>query len=139
MQTTTPRPPVHQRLHWPLVLGLAAVALLRPLFSIVGLSDALGKPATPLLLTAFISAVWVLAVGFSRVREPVATLVATGVAYAAFALIISGILSPILDGELSGPLATPIAIIPLFVTNALWGLIAGLLALAIQRARGLRR
>ena len=139
MHTTSPRSPVLQRLHWPLVVGLAALALLRPLFSVVGLSDALGKPATPLLLTALISLAWVLAVGFSRVREPIVTLVATGLTYAVLALILSAVLSPILDGRLEGPLATPVSIVPLLVTNAIWGLVTGVLAAGIQRARGVRR
>ncbi|WP_375000357.1 hypothetical protein [Aeromicrobium sp. CTD01-1L150] len=122
-------------LNWPLVLGLGALALLRPLFSIVGLSDALGKPATPLLLTAAITLAWVLIVGLSSVRQPVATLVAAGLAYAVGAIVLSAVLSPILTGELQGPLAMPLAIIPLFVTNAIWGLIAGAMALLLQQMR----
>ncbi|GAA2333018.1 hypothetical protein SVIO_107840 [Streptomyces violaceusniger] len=38
------------------------MTVVRPLFSVTGLSDALGKPLTPLLLTAFISLAWILAV-----------------------------------------------------------------------------
>jgi len=125
-------------LNWPLVLGLAALALVRPLFSIVGLSDVLGKPGTPLILTAVITLVWVLIVGLSRVREPVTTLVAAGLAYAVAVIVLSAVLSPILTGELQGPLAMPLAIIPLFITNALWGLAAGGLALLVRRMRGSR-
>lgn len=123
------------RLNWPLVLGLAALALIRPLFSIVGLSDALGKPGTPLVLTATITLTWALVVGLNQVREPVVTLVASGLAYAVMVIGLSAVLSPILTGELQGPLAMPLAIIPLLVTNALWGVAAGGLALLI---RGLR-
>lgn len=125
-----------RQLNWPLVLGLAVLALIRPLFSILGLSDSLGKPGTPLILTGAITLAWVLIVGFSRVREPVATLVAAGLAYAVMAIVLSAILSPILSGELQGPLAMPLAIIPLFITNAIWGFIAGAIALLIQRSRG---
>lgn len=133
-----PRTPLLQRLNWPLVIGLTAIALIRPLMSIAGLDDALGKPATPLVLTALISLTWILVVGLSRVREPVMTLVAVGVAYGLMAIVISGILSPILTGHLQGPLATPIAIIPLFVTNAVWGAVCGALALGLRRVRGVR-
>jgi hypothetical protein len=35
-------------LHWPLVVGLGVLALVRPLMSIVGLTDELGRPLTPL-------------------------------------------------------------------------------------------
>ncbi|MFG3712857.1 hypothetical protein ACIBTZ_01985 [Micromonospora sp. NPDC049460] len=126
---------VVRRLNWPLVFGLAALALVRPLFSIVGLSDVLGKPATPLILTIAITSAWVLIVGLSRVREPLLTLVAAGLTYAAAAILLSAVLSPILTGELQGPLAMPFAVIPLFVTNMLWGLIAGGLAVLVRRLR----
>jgi len=130
--------PMLRRLNWPLVIGLSVIALVRPLFSIVGLSDALGKPATPLLLTAAVSLAWILAVGLSRVREPLPTLIAAGLGYALATLVLSAVLSPILSGQLQGPLANPIAILPLFIINAIWGAICGAIALGLQRARGVR-
>jgi hypothetical protein len=123
----------------PLIVGLAVLALVRPLFSIVGLSDALGKPATPIILTAVISVLWILIVGLSRVRHPVLTLVFAGLGYAVFSLLLSAILSPILHGELQGPLTNPFAIVSVLATNAIWGLITGALALALQRIRGTGR
>ena len=135
MNTTT----TTRTIHWPLAIGLGAFAMIRPLFSIVGLTDVFGQPGTVLTLTTVITAVWVLAVGLSRVHRPVATLVAAGIVYAVLAVIVSAILSPILSGELKGPLATPFGIIPLLITNALWGLVAGGLALLLQRARGVGR
>lgn len=135
MNTTT-RP---QTLHWPLILGLGALALVRPLASIVGLTERLGQPGTSLTLTALITTVWVLVVGCSRVQRPVATLVCAGLVYAALAALISAVLSPILDGQLRGPLTNPFAFGGLLITNAFWGLVAGVLALAVQRARGVNR
>jgi hypothetical protein len=142
MNATDADPPIVQRLRglrWPLVAVLAAVALLRPLFSIVRLSDSLGKPATPLLLTAAISLIWTLAVGLSRVPEPLLTLVTAGVAYALAVLVLSAPLSLILDGELKGPLATPQAIVPLLVVNGLWGAVCGAGAMGLRRMRDARR
>lgn len=130
---TTPRT---HTLNWPLIAGLGGLALIRPLASITGLTDTLGQPGTSLTLTALITAAWVLIVGFSSVARPVATLVGAGLVYAALAALISAILSPILDGQLDGPLTNPFALVGLLVTNALWGLVAGVLALGIQRARG---
>ncbi|MEZ5085109.1 MAG: hypothetical protein R2722_02255 [Tessaracoccus sp.] len=124
------------RLHWPLIFGLATLALVRPLFSIVGWSDALGKPATPVLLTVGITLAWVLIVGYSRVGSPVATLVATGLVYAVMAIVLSAVLSPILSGELQGPSTTPVGIVAVLLTNALWGLAAGGIAVLVRRARG---
>ncbi|WP_220133063.1 hypothetical protein [Streptomyces ipomoeae] len=130
-----PAPDLRTRLRalrLPLIGGLTAIALVRPLFSVVGLSDALGKPVTPLVLTAVISLAWIVLVGLRRVPEPVLTLVAAGVAYSLAAVVLSGILSPILLGRLEGPLARPYAIVPMTVFNAVWGAVCGLLALAVQ-------
>lgn len=134
MSTTSPLP-LRQRIDGPVVCLLVAVALVRPLFSITGWSDALGKPATPLLLTVAITLVWVLVAAFGRVRDPVATLVCTGVAYAVVSIVGSAILSPLLTGELQGPLANPAAILPMFLLNALWGAVCGLGARALRRPR----
>ncbi|RII17199.1 hypothetical protein DSC45_13630 [Streptomyces sp. YIM 130001] len=118
-----------------LTAALVAVALVRPLFSVAGWSEALGKPLTPLLLTFGISAVWILAVGLSRGPEPFLTPVAAGVGYAVAALILSGALSPFVAGELRGPLAQPLAVVPLFVVNAAWGAVCGVCATGVRRLR----
>jgi uncharacterized membrane protein len=126
-------------LPWPLVVGLGAIALVRPLVSTVEFGlDVSGPPAVPIILTLVISAVWVVVVGLSNTARPVLTLLFTGLTYAVLSIILSGILSPILTGELQGPLAMPIAIIPVVLFNAVWGLAAGGLALLLQRLRGLR-
>ncbi|MFI1338390.1 hypothetical protein ACH4U7_51755 [Streptomyces sp. NPDC020845] len=133
-----PRRPLPRRIHPPLVAGLTAVALIRPLCSITGLSDALGKPAAPLVLTAAISLTWILVVGLGTAREPVPTLVAAGLGYALAVLVLSAVLSPLLTGRLQGPLAHPISIVPLFAVNALWGALCGVCAGGLRRMRGRR-
>ncbi|MEV5437196.1 hypothetical protein AB0K80_14440 [Streptomyces sp. NPDC052682] len=133
--TTPPLAARLRRLNRPMVAALTATALVRPLFSITGLSESLGKPATPLLLTVLITLAWVLAVGLTRVPEPVLTTVAAGLGYALAALVLSAVLSPLLDGELRGPLAHPQAIVPLFLVNALWGAFCGVCALGVRRLR----
>ncbi|MEX5303511.1 hypothetical protein [Kocuria sabuli] len=129
-----------KNLQWPLVLGLGALALVRPLMSIIEHQlGATGPASVPIISTVVISIIWVAVVGLSRVALPVLTLLFTGLTYAVLSIILSGILSPILTGELQGPLAMPIAIIPVLAVNAVWGLVAGWLALLVQRARGVRR
>ncbi|MFI6288101.1 hypothetical protein ACIBCM_25710 [Streptomyces sp. NPDC051018] len=132
--------PLTQRLralNLPLVAVLTAVALVRPLMSTAGLGDVLGgRPATPLILTAAISLIWILTVGLRRDRDPLLTLVVTGLAYALAVTVLSAVLSPILLGRLEGPLARPYAIVPLCLVNALWGAVCGALALALRRMRG---
>ena len=126
-------------LHWPLIAGLGALALVRPLVSIVEHQlDVSDPPAVPIVITLVISAVWIAVVGLSKTAHPVLTLLFTGPTYAVLSIILSGILSPILTGELQGPLAMPIAIVPILLTNAIWGLAAGGLALLLQRLRGAR-
>lgn len=126
-------------LSWPLIIGLGALALIRPLVRIIGHRvDADLGAATPIAITLVISAIWVAVVGIGKTRHPVMTLLFTGLTYAVLSIILSGILSPMIDGRLDGPLANPIAIVPMLLTNALWGLIAGGLALLIQRLRGVK-
>lgn len=126
-------------LNWPMILGLGALALVRPLVSIVesvlGVSD---PPAVPIIITAALSAIWITVVGLSKTAHPVQTLVLTGVTYAALALILSAILAPVLTGTLQGPLANPIALIPFLLVNVIWGLVTGGLALVLQRLRDVR-
>jgi hypothetical protein len=128
-----------KNLHWPLVLGLGALALVRPLIRILvdpsGMADA---PATAITVSIAISVVWVAVVGLTNVAHPVLTLVCAGVVYGLLSIVLSAVLSPILSGRLQGPLAQPFTIIPVLLTNAFWGLVAGLIALLVRRARAAR-
>lgn len=123
-------------LHWPLVLGLGALALVRPLVNII--TDQTGAPRWslwPIAITIVISAVWIAVVGLTRVARPVLTLVCVGVVYAVLSMLLAAVLSPLLTGQLQGPLADPVAVVPILLINALWGLVAGLIALSVRRAR----
>lgn len=131
----TSTPSVRTDLRWALVIALGALALVRPVLNILGALDDV-KPVGPLVVTVAITAVWIAVVVLARAPRPVHTLVLAGITYAVLALALSGILSPIVDDELRGPLANPIAILPMLVVNALWGLLAGLLAAALQGATG---
>jgi hypothetical protein len=129
-----------QNVHWPLVLGLGALALVRPLVRIVGGQLGLAEPpAVAVVVTVVISLVWVGVVGLARVAHPVLTLVLVGLAYAVLSMLLAAVLSPVLDGRAQGPLANPVAIVPVLLTNALWGLLCGVLALGLHRARARRR
>ncbi|MFC7619588.1 hypothetical protein [Microlunatus sp. GCM10028923] len=130
---------VIKKLHWPLILGLAALALVQPLVGMI--TSASGMPAVPPVragLAIVISIVWIAVVGLTRVRHPVLTLIFAGLSYGAFETVLSGIMSPVLSGELQGPLAMPWTIVAVLISDAIWGAIAGLLALAVQRLRGFR-
>ncbi|OOC56167.1 MULTISPECIES: hypothetical protein [Nocardiopsis] len=125
---------------WALVLGLGALALLRPLLSITGVTERLGwSPFLQWGTTALVTLVWVAAVVVARVPRPLITLVYTGLAYAVFATVLSAVLSPIMLGELRGPATNPFALVAVLAVNALWGLVAGAVALAARSALGSRR
>ncbi|MCF1618365.1 hypothetical protein LQF63_12085 [Tetragenococcus koreensis] len=124
---------IYQTLNWRLIATLSIVALARPLMSILGISDALGKPAASITATILITIVWVATVYFKQVSQPILTLVFVGIGYAILAILISGILSPILTGHLQGPLANPFAIISILMTNIVWGLVAGLIVITLNR------
>ena len=126
----------YKTLPWGLILGLAALALIRPVLRMTGIADGIGTAVVALVSTVVVTVVWVLVVGLSRLERPVAVLVATGVGYAVLAVALSAVASPVLDGELRGPLANPIALAPLILINALWGLVAGALAAGLQRLTG---
>ncbi len=115
---------------WSLVLGLGALALLRPLVDITGAAGALDRPfllwpATAVLVTV----TWVAAVVVTRVPRPLLTLVCTGLAHAVFSIVVSAVLSPVMLGELRGPLTHPFGFVAALALNALWGLVAGVIAL----------
>lgn len=120
---------------WPLIAGLGAFALIRPIMSMLGLSERIGQPIASLTATIIISLVWISVVIVLRVKQPVATLLWSGVAYGVFAIVISAIASPILSGQLQGPLTNPFAIVSVLVTNAIWGFLAGIVASAVMRMR----
>lgn len=122
-------------LNWRLIIVLALIALIRPLMSITGISGVLGKPVASITATLAISIIWIAAVTIKKESQPVTTLIITGIAYAVFAIILSGILSPIFIGTLQGPLTNPFAIISMFMTNIIWGFITGSIAALLLKIR----
>lgn len=123
-----------EQLHWPLIIGMGALALIRPFLNITGLMENLGRPLGPLLITLLISLAWLAIVALNRVHNPLRTLVWTGVTYGVFAILLSALLSPLLEGHYSGPLRSPIATISVLITNTIWGGLVGLVALGIRKA-----
>lgn len=120
-------------LQWPLILGLGALALARPVMSMAGLLDVIGQPTASITISAIISLVWLAAVVLARVHRPILTLVLAGVSYGVFAIILSAVFSPILTGQLQGPVTNPFAIVSVLISNAIWGLVVGLFAWVITR------
>lgn len=116
-----------------LIIGLGALALIRPLMKMTGVMDLIGQQFGSILMTVLISLAWLVIVWAKRVTHPVAILVGAGLSYALFAILLSGIASPIIDGKLQGPLTNPLALVSVFVTNAIWGFLVGIIAKAFNR------
>lgn len=119
--------------NWKLIIILGAMALIRPLTSILGVAEILGQPYTSLGLTLLISLAWIGAVVLVKNERPFFTLMMAGVFYAVVVIIFSGILSPVLSGELQGPLTNPLAVISVLLTNIIWGLITGCISWVIMK------
>ena len=122
-----------QQLNWPLIVGMGALALLWPFMNFSGLMDTIGRPAGPLLVIALTTLAWLVAVLAAKVRQPIATLVFTGLLYGAFALIFSAVFAESGAGPFARPAVLPIAIPAILGFNALWGAITGLVAQHLQQ------
>lgn len=116
-----------------LAIGLAALALIRPLMNMLGWLAAIGQPMASIMVTIIISIIWIAVA--VRVDNPVLTLLYTGLFYGIFAIVISAVASPILTGQLQGPITNPWGFIGVLFTNAVWGLITGFIAAAIKKSR----
>ncbi|MFC0675148.1 hypothetical protein [Brachybacterium hainanense] len=120
-QTTPPALP------WALIAGLASMTLLWPLTALLGMG---AGAARSLVLLGVIGLTWILSVGLARVPRPVLVLALVGVLGGAVQLVVAAALG-------GGPpwWAHLVAL----GTDALWGAIAGLLALGLQRLLPARR
>lgn len=115
------------------ILGLGALALVRPIMKMTGIMDligqAFGKDSDDgSHLFGLAHARSIQKNGLSHCHSCFA-----GLSYALFAIIISGIASPLIDGTLQGPLTNPLAMISVFAINAVWGLIVGVIANVLRR------
>ncbi|MFE5290656.1 hypothetical protein ACFQ8T_00625 [Isoptericola sp. NPDC056618] len=131
-QPLTPPPaPARAGISWPLVAGLASMALLWPLTGLTGIGGA-GAPRA-LAVVALTAVVWIGVVGFGRVPRPVLTLTMTGLASGVVGLLVSTLVGGV---GLGGEGAAAWTALPALAMDAGWGALAGLVALGVQKARG---
>ncbi|MCY9786634.1 hypothetical protein KIK06_22365 [Nocardiopsis sp. EMB25] len=134
--TSSPPPP---GIAWSLVLGLASLALLRPLMVVTGLMEAWAWGVRPqLLLPVVTTAVWILSVLAARAPRPLPTLVCAGLLHGVFSIALGAVPTPVLSGSLQGPLAHTAAFLGTLTVNTGWGTSAGLVALGLDRLLRLR-
>jgi len=126
-------------LQWPLILGLASLVLLHPVAHVGGLQRLLGTPATPLLLVMVTAGVWIASVGLSNITRPVLSMVLASVFYGTFNLVLGFVAARFTgQGILQAPsgIGLGIGMVAVLLTSMFWGLVAGLLALLVQRLGG---
>ncbi|WP_082232034.1 hypothetical protein [Halobacillus massiliensis] len=122
-------------MNYTFIFTLGALALIRPLFSGLGLLEMIGKPAASQAVTFVITIVWVAAAVWKDIDQPVKTLIGAGLVYGMFAIVISAVLSPIVTGDLQGPLTHSLGALSVLLTNAIWGLAAGVIAAGLQKTK----
>ncbi|GAA5144645.1 hypothetical protein GCM10025768_00680 [Microbacterium pseudoresistens] len=127
MTNHSPHPATRAPLPWLLILGLSSLSLLWPLTALLGFDD--GGPRA-LLIIAVIALTWVGVVGFGRVPRPLLVLTLVGVGHGLITMIVSAVMG---GGE--RPFFTYLVAL---VLDAFWGLLAGVVAFAIQQMRGPR-
>jgi len=130
-QLTPSETPTRAGISWPLVAGLASMALLWPLTGLTGLGGT-GAPRA-LGIVALTAVVWIGVVGFGRVPRPVLTLTMTGLASGVVALLVSTLFGGV---GLGGEGAAAWTAVPALAMDAGWGALAGVVALGVQKARG---
>lgn len=127
MTETTPYAPSAKErpgLPWLLIVGLASLALLWPLTALIGIDQGAPRAVT---IIAIVAATWIGVIGFGRVPRPVLVLTLTGIGYGIISMGIA-----VIFGTFGAPIWT---VFLALAFDAFWGMIAGLLALAIQKMR----
>lgn len=122
-----------REIQWKLILGMASLALIKTLLSLIGLVGVFGKPVSNLEITLIISILWIFIVNSKSVKRPVLTLFLTGITFGVFVLIISTFASVIFTGNIQGPITNGFAFRGILVINGLWGFIVGGLASMFQK------
>ena len=132
--SSSPSRPATAGLPWPLIVALGAMALLWPLTALTGVGGT-GAPRA-LTILGLTAVVWIGAVGLGRVPHPVLTLTLAGLVFGLVAMAAALLLGGPGGPGRAGPAWTVLAAV---LVHVFWGCVAGVLALALQKAVGPRR
>lgn len=117
------------RLNWVLIVGLAIFGLIRHLLDALSIVEMSGGLSSA-LVTAAISAIWIGTVIRQQEPNPIGTLAAVGVVHGLLVALLA-LVTPIIPAELGGLLPL-FGVIGILTFNVVWGVIAGVIAHAIQ-------
>lgn len=144
-RASPPSPPSSELAPWrqvawrtAVILGL--IAVVKPMVCAVARATHTDLSArVPLTITLGISLVWIVVVAVRRRTPAVPTLVAAGMVQAFASAVLALGTTWAFDGMPGGSLVHPTQLLVELGVGALWGLVCGAVALALQNARqGLR-
>ncbi|SDP74477.1 hypothetical protein SAMN04487905_10865 [Actinopolyspora xinjiangensis] len=118
-------------LHWGTIVVLGALGLIQPVLGVLRVYETLGRPWSPVVVTALVAVVWVAVVVRRREQRPVLTLAIVGTLYGVLTIALNWIVRTVRYGDPT-PLPGP-AIASVVLANLLGGALLGLLALLILR------
>lgn len=129
--------PRKARLPLGLVLGLSLLPLALSLPQALDPFGPAGDGTVQLIVAVLVTTAWAALVGGRGRRErPVATLVATGMLAGCWTAAIAVVVAVQSAGAV-GLAALPLILAGMLAAGGLWGLLAGVLAVALQRVRGI--
>jgi hypothetical protein len=121
---------------WPVAVTLGMIALTRTVARIAEhAAHAQADDRMPLTIILAVSVVWIVVLAVRRHTPAVPTLVAAGLIQATVGVVVMFVATWLIDGAPGGPLVRPAALLLTLSGGALWGLVCGAVALALQNAR----
>jgi len=126
-----------RRLPWKLIFILALVQLTRPILSTAGFFDGF-RPQGPIVATALIALVWVVAAVIGDVKEPIKVLAMAGATYAVIGVAMAAFLQTFFtwspEETASVPMLLTVGLVGGVVVNVIWGALLGFVATGIKKA-----
>lgn len=120
---------------WALIVVLAAYALIRPIFSILGLYKGwFDQPVGPLVMTVNIAVIWGAVAVIRRLPRPYVTLALAGAVYGVLALILNVVMNVLSIGD--AHLVPVPGAISMIVVEAIFGAACGAGAWVVMRVFG---
>lgn len=135
-----PRTPAQRKapLRLGLILGMSVLPLIITLPQALDPFGFASDGVVQGLLALLVTAVWVALVGGrGREERPVATLVVTGMLSGSYTFVIA-LVAAVNSAGAAALIALPFLLLAMLAAGALWGLLAGGLAVVVQRLRGVQ-
>lgn len=120
---------------WKVVIVLALLLLLRPVLSILGLSDRLGSWA-PSAVTVIVDIIWLVTAIKLQLKQPILTLAMAGLLYGVLSTLLAISIQVAAQGgvEMASFVVLAVGVLAANVfINGVWGALLGFLAKLVMR------